>query len=45
MQVGAPLRTIFVEPLEFPVKQPAREPEADSVQLQKQESEKVPVAQ
>ena len=27
MQIGDPLRTIFVEPLELPVKQPTGEPE------------------
>ena len=27
MQIGEPLRTIVVEPLELPVKQPAGEPE------------------
>jgi hypothetical protein len=27
MRIGEPLRTIIVEPLELPVKQPTREPE------------------
>ena len=29
MQIGYPLRTIIVEPLELPVKQPTREPEPE----------------
>jgi hypothetical protein len=40
MQIGEPLRTIIVEPLELPVKQPTVEPEPDHVP----EPEQVPVA-
>ena len=29
MQIGKPLRTIVVEPLELPVEQPTREPEPE----------------
>jgi hypothetical protein len=31
MQIGEPIRTIVVEPLEFPVNQPTGEPEPVSV--------------
>ena len=31
MQIGKPLRTIVVEPLELPVEQPTREPEPQQV--------------
>jgi hypothetical protein len=43
MQIGAPERTIVVEPLEPPVKPPDDDPEPESIQLPK--PEKVPVAQ
>ena len=33
MQIGEPLRTIVVEPLEFPVEQPTREPEPEPTQV------------
>jgi hypothetical protein len=32
MQIGKPLRTIIVEPLELPVEQPTREPEPEPIQ-------------
>ena len=32
MQIGKPLRTIVVEPLELPVEQPTREPEPEPIQ-------------
>jgi hypothetical protein len=41
MQIGEPLRTIVVEPLEVPVQQPAGEP----VPVPEPEPEQVPVAQ
>ena len=44
MQIGEPLRTIVVEPLELPVQQPAAEPETVPASAQP-ESEAVPVAQ
>jgi hypothetical protein len=44
MQIGEPLRTIIVEPLELPVQQPAGEPEAVHV-VPEPEPEQVPVAQ
>ena len=43
MQIGEPLRTIVVEPLELPVNQPAGEPEP--VPVPEPEPELVPVAQ
>ncbi len=46
MQIGEPLRTIVVEPLELPVQQPASEPEpVPVVPVPEPEPEKVPVAQ
>jgi hypothetical protein len=42
MQIGEPLRTIVVEPLEVPVKQ--RTGEAEPVQVPEPEPEQVPVA-
>src|ERR1035437_1790369 len=44
MQIGEPLRTIVVEPLEVPVQQPAAEPETFPASAQP-EPEQVPVAQ
>ena len=44
MQIGAPLRTIVVEPLELPVQEPAGEPETVYV-VPESEPEQVPVAQ
>ena len=44
MQIGEPLRTIVVEPLELPVKPPADEPEPDAIPLAQPEPERVPVA-
>jgi hypothetical protein len=41
IQIGEPLRTIVVEPLELPVQQPAGEPEP----VPEPEPEQVPVAQ
>jgi hypothetical protein len=35
MQIGKPLRTIVVEPLELPVEQPTREPEPEPIQSPK----------
>jgi hypothetical protein len=43
MQIGEPMRTIVVEPLELPVKQPAGEPQP--VPVPEPEPEQVPVAQ
>src|ERR1035437_4362087 len=43
MQIGEPLRTIVVEPLELPVQQPAGKPEP--VPVPEPEPEQVPVAQ
>jgi len=43
MQIGEPLRTIVVEPLELPVKQPAKKPEP--IYVPDLEPELVPVAQ
>ena len=45
MQIGEPLRTIVVEPLELPVKQPTSEPEPVPVPEPEPEPEQVPVAQ
>jgi hypothetical protein len=42
MQIGELLRTILVEPLELPVKQPAAEPEP--IQSPEPEPERVPAA-
>jgi hypothetical protein len=44
MQIGEPLRTIVVEPLELPVNQPTGEPETVPASAQP-EPEQVPVAQ
>jgi hypothetical protein len=46
MQIGKPLRTIVVEPLELPVKQPTREREPEPIQLPEPEPEpqQVPAA-
>jgi len=46
MQIGEPLRTIVVEPLESPVEQPAREPEPEPIQSPETEPEpeQVPAA-
>jgi len=43
MQIGEPLRTIVVEPLELPVQEPAGEPEP-APQAPEPEPEQVPVA-
>jgi hypothetical protein len=43
MQIGEPLRTIVVEPLELPVHQPTDEPEP--VPVPEPEPEQEPVAQ
>jgi hypothetical protein len=45
MQIGKPLRTIVVEPLELPVEQPTREPEPEPIQSPESEPEHVPVKQ
>ena len=45
MQIGEPLRTIVVEPLELPVKQPTGEPEPVPAPEPEPEPEQVPVAQ
>ena len=45
MQIGKPLRTIVVEPLELPVSQPTGEPEPDRAPAPEPEPEHVPVAQ
>jgi hypothetical protein len=42
MQIGEPLRTIIVEPLELPVKPPKSEPEP--VPVPEPEPEQVPAA-
>ena len=42
MQIGKPLRTIVVEPLELPVEQPIREPEPEPIQSPESEPEQVP---
>jgi hypothetical protein len=44
MQIGEPLRTIVVEPLEIPVNKPSAEPEP-VVEQPEPEPEQVPVAQ
>ncbi len=43
MQIGEPLRTVIVEPLQVPVKQPARE--LEPVVAPQPGPEQVPVAQ
>jgi hypothetical protein len=43
MQIGEPLRTIVVEPLELPVEQPAGK--LEPVYVPEPEPEQVPVAQ
>jgi hypothetical protein len=43
MQIGEPLRTIIVEPLEFPARQPTGEPEPTLVP--EAEPEEAPTAQ
>jgi hypothetical protein len=45
MQIGKPLRTVVVEPLELPVKQPTGEPEPVPVPEPEPEPVQVPVAQ
>ena len=47
MQIGKPLRTIVVEPLELPVEQPTREPEPEPIQSPepKPEPQQVPAKQ
>ena len=45
MQIGKPLRTVVVEPLELPVKQPTVEPEPVPVPEPEPEPVQVPVAQ
>ena len=47
MQIGKPLRTVIVEPLELPVKEPTAEPEPVSVPEPDQEPVPVlvPIAQ
>ena len=44
MEIGEPLRTIVVEPLELPVQQPAGEPETVPASAQP-EPDQEPVAQ
>ena len=44
MQIGEPQRTILVEPLEVPVKQPTSEPEPVPLPEPEPEPEQVPVA-
>ena len=44
MQIGEPIRTIVVEPLEIPVEQPRGEPEPVPVPEPEPEPEQVPVA-
>ena len=44
MQIGEPLRTILVEPLELPVQEPSGEPEP-APQAPEPEPAEVPVAQ
>ena len=39
MQIGKPLRTIVVEPLELPMEQPTREPEPEPIQSPEPEPE------
>jgi hypothetical protein len=43
MQVGKPLRTVVVEPLELPVKPSADEPESEPILLPQPEPDGVPV--
>ena len=43
MQIGEPLRTIVVEPLELPVLQPAGESEPETIQSPEPEPERMPV--
>ena len=43
MQIGEPLRTIIVEPLELPVKQLVREPEPEPMHSPESEQQWVPV--
>jgi len=45
MQIGKPLRTIVVEPLELPVEQPKGEPEPGLIQSPESEPEQVPAKQ
>jgi hypothetical protein len=44
MQVGQPQQTVFVEPLEIPVKEPDRELEPAPIQLPEPKPELMPVA-
>jgi hypothetical protein len=44
MQIGEMLRTIVVEPLELPVKQPTGEHEPELIQPPEHEPERMPVA-
>lgn len=47
MQIGKPLRTILVEPLELPVSEPEKPPEPEPIAPRPEhepEPEKVPVA-
>jgi hypothetical protein len=44
MRIGEALRTIVVEPLELPVKQPPSEPESIHAPEQEPKPEQVPVA-
>ncbi len=44
MQIGKPLRTVVVEPLEHPLKQTTGESEPDAIPLQQSEPEWMPVA-
>jgi hypothetical protein len=44
MQIGEPLRTVIVEPLALPVKQPTTEPEPVPVPEPEPEPVQVPVA-
>ena len=45
MQIGKPLRTIVVEPLELPVEQPKGEPEPHPMPSPDSEPEQVPAKQ
>jgi hypothetical protein len=42
MQIGVPLRTVVVEPLELPVREPEKQPEP--ISTPEPEPEKAPVA-
>ena len=45
MQIGDPLRTIIVEPLELPIYEPTADPNPDLIPAPEPEPEQVPAKQ